>query len=138
MERVVYIVEGHCNESQNARGARTWSQLPVDTLESALVSTQVGNGFVVERCAALRDTITFLQILSRRLIARTDPIIVSRHDPEVDDEDEEQATFVPMHKKPFWEFSRWSEKASKSGNLTVTDVFAKQLMQVSKCSHVVL
>lgn len=111
---------------------KTWNQLPVDTLESALLSTQVSSGFVVERSASLRDTITFLQTINRQISSRATSITARHHDDNDDDgdeeEDEEQA--ITTGTKPLWEIKRWSERMSKSGNLTTTDVFAKQLMQV--------
>jgi ERCC4-type nuclease len=136
VERVVYIVEGTLQASGNPH--KTWNQLPVDTLESALVSTQVGNDFVVQRCATLRDTISFLKTLTRQLTARTDSITLRDDDEGDDDEEEEEEDNEQQdtitHDRALWEIGRWSEKVSKSGNLTITDVFAKQLLQVCYCA----
>jgi hypothetical protein len=138
VERVVYIVEGAMRAGGNPH--KTWNQLPVDTLESALMSTQVGNDFVVERCASLRETIAYLKCLTRQLSARTDPITLRDDDDcggdeEDDDDDDEHEQHTVMtnrtpRKRALWEIGRWSDRMSKSGNLTITDVFAKQLMQV--------
>ncbi len=129
VERVVYIVEGALQAGGNPH--KTWNQLPVDTLESALVSTQVGNDFVVQRCATLRESISFLKSLTRQLTARTEPITL--RDDDDDDEDEKENDGAKI--RALWEIGRWSEKVSKSGNLTITDVFAKQLLQVAPLSH---
>lgn len=131
VERVVYIVEGALQAGGNPH--KTWNQLPVDTLESALVSTQVGNDFVVQRCATLRESISFLKSLTRQLTARTEPITL-RDDDEDDDNDDEQKDNDGAKIRALWEIGRWSEKVSKSGNLTITDVFAKQLLQINGVS----
>ena len=129
---MVYVVEGSLQASGNPH--KTWNQLPVDTLESALVSTQVGNDFVVERCASLRESISFLKSLTRQLSARSESITLrADEDEDEEEEEEEQNTFDGRQgtkKKALWEIGKWSDKMSKSGNLTITDVFAKQLLQV--------
>jgi hypothetical protein len=130
VERVVYIVEGALQAGGNPH--KTWNQLPVDTLESALVSTQVGNDFVVQRCATLRESISFLKSLTRQLTARTEPITLRDDDEDDDNDDDEQKDNDGAKIRAVWEIGRWSEKVSKSGNLTITDVFAKQLLQVKR------
>jgi len=134
---VLYIVEGAL-QSVDRNPHKTWNQLPLHVLEAALISTQIGNNFCVQRCATLRETVSFLKHLTHLIASRTGSITLhnegDEEEDDSDDEDEEgQQTFTTWQekkKKALWEITRWEERVSKSGNLTITDVFAKQLMQV--------
>eukprot|EP00743_Colponemidia_sp_Colp-15_P007532 GILK01008143.1.p1 GENE.GILK01008143.1~~GILK01008143.1.p1 ORF type:complete len:485 (+),score=71.81 GILK01008143.1:44-1498(+) len=102
VQNVIYMIEGELNKQ---------SRIAPATLEAAILSTQVASGFRIHRSTSLEHSIFFLTLLSRQLKMT---YTTKRR---------EEIVQYPLYQK-------FSQQVSKSGNLTVSQVFGKQLRQI--------
>ncbi len=58
---------------------QNYNQLPTEILESAMVSTQVSNNFIIHRSSSLKDTIQYLKVVTDHLISSHKEIKTQRH-----------------------------------------------------------
>jgi len=96
----VYLVEGTLD----------YSEAHFEMCENAMISTQIEYGFLVKRTASEQETILYLENMTKR--------------------------FMDLNRKRCYEnhseltFGQFASAVSKSGNLTLSDLFAKQLFQL--------
>ena len=116
-KRVIYLLEGDTNSMYNKKSGQ--STFTSKTLQKSLCSTQVSTGFRTHQTKDLEDTAIFL--------ARTTMMIQRKYifNPDTN------STFP---KNDFVTYKQSSNDNAKTGNLTVQDLFAKQLLQISGCS----
>lgn len=110
--RIIYLLEGNTNEMfGNAR-----SNFSAQTLQKALCSTQVCTNFNTHQTKNLTETAIFLQRTTRMLTKKyiSDKNTFKRSD--------------------FITYSKYYSNNLKTGDITVQDVFAKQLLQITGCS----
>ncbi|XP_075795109.1 structure-specific endonuclease subunit MUS81 [Pelodiscus sinensis] len=106
--------------------------LPESTLQQAAASTQVVDGFFVKRTRDLRESATYLTIMTRHLNSLYgNKTLVSCTKEESQDRSPLQPSSDSCTLMTFQEFN---EGAVKNKAQTVREVFARQLMQVSGVS----
>ena len=127
---MIYLVEGNMPTHVSAYQQH---QLPVDTLESAMVSTQVSSGFFVQRTSSLSDSLRYLREVTSHIVSSVSEIVIDTNDeedvPTGDDPNTKEG-----EGKVLQSYAKWSGSANKSSNLTVRDLFAMQLMQITGMS----
>ncbi len=109
LDHPVYLVEGDAKKVK-----RTYSSIGMDTLESAMASIHVQDGFVVRQTDNMEQTLDYLELLTLQL----------RHSYA---KNASRLSTAPT-------MQQFAVRSSKSKNLTVNDIFAKQLLQVRGCS----
>lgn len=117
--KVLYLLEGDTNRMGNRNGGHH-SQFTAHTLQKALCSTQVGAQFHTHQTRDLQDTAQFLARMTRMIKRK-----YAYH-----------ATQNPckFSSELFPTFKNYMDNNAKTGDLTVQDLFAKQLLQINGCS----
>ncbi|XP_044304739.1 crossover junction endonuclease MUS81 isoform X2 [Varanus komodoensis] len=120
----IYLVED-LNSAQHL-------SLPEKTLQQAITNTQVVDGFFVKRTRDIRESAAYLTLMTRHLAALYgDKRLVSCTKEELDQERPLQAGDGSCRLLTFPEFN---QGAVKNKAQTVSEVFARQLLQISGIS----
>ncbi|XP_028565564.2 structure-specific endonuclease subunit MUS81 isoform X1 [Podarcis muralis] len=120
----IYLVE----ES----GSTQHLSLPEKTLQQAMTNTQVVDGFFVKRTRDLRESAAYLTLMTRQLTRLyEDKTLLSCTKEELEQERPLQPSAGSCRLLTFAEFN---EGAVKNKAQTVSEVFARQLMQISGIS----
>ncbi|XP_053226159.1 crossover junction endonuclease MUS81 isoform X2 [Podarcis raffonei] len=120
----IYLVE----ESGSAQHL----SLPEKTLQQAMTNTQVVDGFFVKRTRDLRESAAYLTLMTRQLTRLyEDKTLLSCTKEELEQERPLQPSAGSCRLLTFAEFN---EGAVKNKAQTVSEVFARQLMQISGIS----
>jgi crossover junction endonuclease MUS81 len=110
---VVYLVEGALSLAEYDR-----------KLRSAMVSTQLHEGFRTKQTVDIADSVAFLAALTLHIECRLPAA-------PPDGRDDEAARFFCAGS-----YAEFGERSTKTGNLTVGELFAKQLVQIPRVSAV--
>eukprot|EP01102_Stenamoeba_stenopodia_P001169 TRINITY_DN11013_c0_g2_i2.p1 TRINITY_DN11013_c0_g2~~TRINITY_DN11013_c0_g2_i2.p1 ORF type:complete len:234 (-),score=38.89 TRINITY_DN11013_c0_g2_i2:155-856(-) len=118
--QVIYLIEGSCTSRAH--------RLPPDTLESAMVSTQIHSGFQVVRTDNIKSTV--------RYVANFTTALETYYRQELSDVLRPPSSFSssPSRHCSWQSYSSFCEKVTKNKHLSLSDTFAKQLMQIGGCS----
>ncbi|KAJ6654262.1 hypothetical protein lerEdw1_007359 [Lerista edwardsae] len=113
-------------------GAVQHLSLPEKTLQQAMTNTQVVDGFFVKRTRDLRESAAYLTLMTRQLAQLYgDKTLLGCSKEELEHQRPLQASHGSCRLLTFAEFN---EGAVKNKAQTVSEVFARQLMQVSGVS----
>ncbi|XP_032238437.1 crossover junction endonuclease MUS81 [Nematostella vectensis] len=120
----IYLVEDF-GSAQNL-------SLPESTLQQAIVNTQVIDGFFVKRTQDLRESVAYLTIMTRFLQSfYKDKTLLAFPREHLDF----MASYdLSSSQVPLMTFEEFSERTVKNKAMTVSEMFGKQLMQVSGMS----
>jgi crossover junction endonuclease MUS81 len=110
---VVYLVEGALSLAEHDRKMR-----------SAMVSTQLHEGFRTKQTVDIADSVAFLAALTLHIECRLPAA-------PPDGGDDEAARFFCAGS-----YAEFGQRSTKTGNLTVGELFAKQLVQIPRVSAV--
>ncbi|KAK9524983.1 hypothetical protein VZT92_017339 [Zoarces viviparus] len=132
LRRPCYLVE-ECGS------AASHLSLPETTLQQAIVNTQVVDGFFVKRVQDVRESAAYLTVMTRYLIKlyQNCTLVCRSRELEGDggsDEEEEEEEERGTPSCSLISFAEFNHGAVKNKCQTVTEVFARQLMQVSGLS----
>ncbi|RMX48456.1 hypothetical protein pdam_00015202, partial [Pocillopora damicornis] len=121
----IYLVEDF--------GSIQHMSLPESTLLQAIVNTQVVDGFFVKRTRDLKESVAYLTVMTRYLQKFcTNKTLVSCHQAGLEEarlnNDKEGTKMYLMN------FPVFNDSTVKNKVMTVSEVFAKQLMQLSGVS----
>ena len=117
-KKVIYLLEGNTNQMFCRTGASRTS-FTAPTLHKALCSTQICAGFKTHQTKDLNETATFL----RRTTAMLKRKYVHSNENK-----------VYFARDAFDTYSEYHTNNAKTGELSVQDLFAKQLLQITGCS----
>eukprot|EP00066_Takifugu_rubripes_P003939 XP_003966918.1 PREDICTED: crossover junction endonuclease MUS81 [Takifugu rubripes] len=127
LRKPIYLVELHGN-------AASHQSLPEKTLQQAIVSTQVVDGFFVKRVQDVRESAAYLTIMTRQLtkLYQNRTLVCRSRELEGDQVGQEDRAGIPSCS--LISFAEFNHGAVKNKCQTVKEVFARQLMQISGLS----
>ncbi|TWW63577.1 crossover junction endonuclease MUS81 [Takifugu flavidus] len=127
LRKPIYLVELHGN-------AASHQSLPENTLQQAIVSTQVVDGFFVKRVQDVRESAAYLAIMTRQLtkLYQNRTLVCRSRELEGDQVGQEDRAGIPSCS--LISFAEFNHGAVKNKCQTVKEVFARQLMQISGLS----
>ncbi|XP_062513975.1 crossover junction endonuclease MUS81-like isoform X2 [Corticium candelabrum] len=104
--------------------------LPEQNLRQAVVNTQVLDGFQVKHTQSLNDTVAYLTVMTRTLIAAyKDKILLACPKPRLPSFLDLSSSSVKL-----LTFEEFSQSSMKNKTLTVSEMFGKQLVQFAGVS----
>lgn len=125
LKHPIYLVEDF--------GSIQHMSLPESTLQQAIVNTQVVDGFFVKRTHDLKESVAYLTVMTRYLQRiYSNKTLVSCSQRRL--EEANSSTSRQTDKKYLMSFPDFNDSTVKNKVMTVREVFAKQLMQISGMS----
>ncbi|KAL6063821.1 Crossover junction endonuclease mus81, variant 2 [Balamuthia mandrillaris] len=142
---VLYILEGAnvAMNSDNSNSHKDVDALQMELLRDAIVETQTVDGFYVVRTDNERHTANYLRELTHHIESlyhrskwayrHSSSCSSSSAAASRSSSGDEPASLFLWNNRSMLSYSRFNLLASKSGNLTLKHLFAKQLMQIPNC-----
>ncbi|XP_014662664.1 PREDICTED: crossover junction endonuclease MUS81-like isoform X2 [Priapulus caudatus] len=123
LRRPIYLVEEY--------GSAKHYSVPEQTLKQAITNTQVVEGFHVKETHNIQQSAAYLTVMSRYLQS----IYLGKTLCSCGKEELSNTQMnLSAHRQPLLTFQEFSDGSIKDRVMTVTEVFAKQLMQISGVS----
>jgi len=113
LKQVVYLVEGKFPEPNNSDSYHHC--IPKDTIESALISTSLQN-IIVKRTININESLSYLKQMTNYLIRKY------------------KNKSIDMNEERLITFEQFNNNNSKTKNLNITHIFAKQLIRLYRMS----
>ncbi|KAJ7360130.1 Crossover junction endonuclease mus81 [Desmophyllum pertusum] len=125
LKHPIYLVEDF--------GSTQHMSLPENTLLQAIVNTQVVDGYFVKRTHDLKETVAYLTVMTRYLQRLySNKTLVSCHQGSL--EQARSSSTKGNDKMYLMNFPDFNDSTVKNKVMTVSEVFAKQLMQLNGIS----
>ncbi|CCJ28824.1 unnamed protein product, partial [Pneumocystis jirovecii] len=130
LKHVIYLIENYNYNS---------TDLQIETIQSAISSTQVINGFFVKRVAGLTETIKYISRLTRYILYTYQTqdlyIIPSYHiNSQTYIIQKNKINLIYPERSYVIEYSTFSDFLSKTTSLTLGDLFLKMLLTIKGVS----
>ncbi|KAM7436322.1 Crossover junction endonuclease mus81 [Porites harrisoni] len=126
LKHPIYLVEDF--------GSIQHMSLPESTLLQAIVNTQIVDGFFVKRTHDLKESVAYLTVMTRHLQKiYSNKTLVSRRQGGLEDARANSST-CGNNRLYLMNFRDFNDSTVKNKVMTVSEVFAKQLMQISGVS----
>lgn len=114
IQNIIYLIEGKVNEKNNNDDYTSNNNNNYDSVETAMYNTQIQDNFIIQNTNNEEETVQYLYNLTNVIID------ISKSDVQ-----------KIITKQEYEEFN---SNMSKSKNLSVRDIFAKQMIQFSGCT----
>ncbi|KAF8774113.1 Crossover junction endonuclease MUS81 like protein [Argiope bruennichi] len=114
LKNPIYLVE-------NCSGAK-YLGLPESTLEQAMINTQICDGFLVKRTQGIKESVTYLSLMTKMLRRKYENLTLVSGSREV-------VQKKTLSSNIFMSFREFNCSSIKNKNLTIKEMFAKHLLQ---------
>ncbi|XP_077863715.1 structure-specific endonuclease subunit MUS81-like [Saccoglossus kowalevskii] len=125
LRKPIYLVEDF--------GSGQHLSVPETTLQQAVVNTQVIDGFYVKRTGELKQSVAYLTVMTRYLQSEYARKTLTAYSKDYLDSLDSRPD-VHCSQQMMMSFSEFDQMTIKNKAMTVTEMFAKQLMQISGLS----